>query len=390
MILALLLCSLQEVTAACSQEVQPFPPASPRSQGISSEVLEELNDTVALCVEKGWVVGAELLVIKNRRTVLHEVHGWRDREEERPMEKETIFNLRSMAKPLVGTTAELMIDGGELSLTDCVARHLPAFDNDASARITVEQLLTHRSGLPDQNPGGRKEDYRDLRSVADYWGAHGPTEFEPGEGFLYSDPGFDVLGALLAEVSGSPLEQLVTDRLLDPLSMTSTFAMTDAEDPRNEHISSNYAASAMRWKRYWKRGEGPLMPFVRGSGTTWYGSPRDYARFLMLWMDRGELDGERLLPEAVVERALQPVSRFGYDNAIPGVEVRYGEAWLVYVSQDEEGAERRVAFGHSGSDGTYAWAFPEDDLMILYFTQSRGQRTRLRLERLFGGLLAGR
>jgi len=257
----------------------------------------------------------------------------------------------------------------------------------------VEQLLTHRSGLPDTHPAGRRSDYPDLRSVADYWGAHGPTEFAPGEDCRYSDPGFDVLGALLAEVSGTSLEELVTERLFEPLEMTSTFAMTGAMtrtgDPRSQRVSSNYLLSGQRWKRYWKRGDGPLMPFVQGAGTTWYGSPRDYARFLEFWIDGGELDGERLLSQDAVEHALAPVSAFEYMNGIPGVEVRYGQAWLVYVRKDASGTERRVAFGHSGSDGTYAWAFPAEDLMILYFTQSRGQRTRLRLEPLFGGLLDG-
>lgn len=383
MILALLLCALQE-TAQTAPPL-PFPPATPESQGIPAEVLARLDRTVGTFVEMGRVVGAELLVIKNRRTVLHEVHGWRDRDEERPMEKDTVFNLRSMAKPLLGTAARILIDEGELSLSTRVGDVLPAFDHDAAAEITVEHLLTHRSGLPDGHPAGRKEDYPDLRSVADYWGVHGPSEFRPGAGMLYSDPGFDVLGVLLAEVSGRPLEDLVTERVLAPLGMASTFAMTDAADPRKERISSDYVWRGGGWKRYWRRGDGPLAPFVRGSGTTWYGSPMDFARLLALWMDGGELDGERILSRAAVERGLEPVSPFEYDCAIPGAEVRYGEAWIVYIGE----AERRIGFGHSGSDGTYAWAFPEQDLMILYFTQSRGQKTRLVLERDFGALLGG-
>lgn len=64
--------------------------------------------------------------------------------------------------------------------------------------------------------------------------------------------------------------------------------------------------------------------------------------------------------------------------------MRYGQAWIVYVG--EEG--KRIGFGHSGSDGTYACCVPEQDLMIFYFTQSRGQKTRLRLEKVFGKLLS--
>src|SRR5512136_748793 len=88
---------------------QTFEPASPESQGISDESLRLLASAVRGYVERDEVTGAELLVIKNRRTILHEVFGWRDRERRLPMERNTIFNVRSMTKPLTGMAAQMLI-----------------------------------------------------------------------------------------------------------------------------------------------------------------------------------------------------------------------------------------------------------------------------------------
>lgn len=94
------------------------------------------------------MVGAELLVIKNRRTVLHEAFGWKDWETEEEMEPNTLFNIRSMTKPLVGTAIQLLVEEGHLAPDARVAEFLPAFDTEATGEISVEQLLTHGSGLP--------------------------------------------------------------------------------------------------------------------------------------------------------------------------------------------------------------------------------------------------
>ena len=377
---------VQQAPEAPVQETgpDPFPPSAAEEQGLTTSDLDRLIELVANCVEGRRIVGAELLVIKNRRTVLHEALGWKDRDDRIPMVRNTIFNIRSMTKPLVGTAALMLKEDERFELSAPVADILDSFDHDDAADITVEHLLTHRSGLPDTHPAGSPSTYSGLRAVADYWGGHGPSEFAPGESFAYSDPGADVLGAVVAEVSGLPLEQYVTRNLLLKIGARDSFAMTDRFDPRDARIASDYKRSLLGWSRYWKPGDGPLMPFVCGSGTTWYATPRDYARFLALWMDEGRVGDEQLLSEETVRQALKPISEMPYTSGIEGLKVYYGQMWQVYVSDDEK--REVTAFGHSGSDGTYAWAWPGEDLMILYFTQSRGQQTRLLLEAEFGAL----
>jgi len=108
---------------------EPFSYVTPESQNISSEAIRELTDIVQGYVDNERIVGAELMVLKNRYIVSHEVFGWKDRENEVPMEKNTLFNIRSMTKPLTGAAAQILIDQGKLSLDDRVADYLPGFDN---------------------------------------------------------------------------------------------------------------------------------------------------------------------------------------------------------------------------------------------------------------------
>ena len=111
-------------------------------------------------------------------------------------------------------------------------------------------------------------------------------------------------------------------------------------------------------------------------------------------MDRGTAGDSRLLSEDAVERILTPASRMstlGSDTPMPTgfphLEVHYGQMAVLHVKENGEEPRRPVIFGHTGSDGTYAWAWPELDLMVLFFTQSRGSAAGLRLETAIHDLL---
>src|SRR5262249_19201655 len=154
-------------------------PANPESQGIPAAAVRQLGDEVSGYVKAGTIVGAELLVIKNRRAILHEVYGDRDREDKRPMERNTIFNIRSMTKPLTGMAIQILVDEGKIKLADPVAKYLPGFENDKSRTITIEQLLEHRSGLPLTNQVAVNS-FKNLQAQAEAAGKRGP-QFKPGE-----------------------------------------------------------------------------------------------------------------------------------------------------------------------------------------------------------------
>ncbi|MCH2183423.1 MAG: beta-lactamase family protein [Mariniblastus sp.] len=363
----------------------PFPAATPESQGIPQAAVDRMSELVTGFVEAKEIVGAELLIIKNRRTILHEVFGQDDPGRDKPLTLNTIFSIRSMTKPLTGVAAQLLIDEGLLKLSDPVAKYLPSFDTDASRGITVQHLLTHRSGLPMRSPGALWSNYAaysDVRQLADYWGEYGPRLFTPGERYHYADANVDTLAALIAQVAGEPTEALIERRLLRPLRMDDTIPLLVEDDPRVDRVAAKHAGGLGRWKPFWRWEGKPYFAFpmfAQGS----YSTPRDYARFLAMISDGGVVDGQRLLSEAAIKRILTPASRTTMPTGFARLNSSYGQLMHLY---DREGEVN--VFGHSGSDGTYAWAWPAEDLMVLYFTQSRGSGTMFRMEAVIDSLLA--
>jgi len=197
-----------------------FEYTSPESQGLSNDSITELADTVQSYFDEEFIVGAELVVIKNRKIVLHEVFGWNDRENQIPMEKNTLFNIRSMTKTITGAAIQILIDEGRLHLNNSAANYLPGFDNENSNNISIEQLLTHRSGLP-LSIIKAADEYETLNSMANEIGTRGP-EFAPGSKFWYSDAGTEVLGAIIEVETGMSLDSYITQMnhsILLPLAL---------------------------------------------------------------------------------------------------------------------------------------------------------------------------
>ncbi len=375
---------LASFSAACGQQVA-FPRATPESQGVSAEAVGRLASEVENYVRNGTIVGGELLVIKNRKTILHEVFGERDREDKRAMELGTIFNIRSMTKPLTGVAVQMLADEGKLRLDEPVAKYLPGFDNDKSKDITIEQLLQHRSGLPLTILVFRLDQYPDLQTQAKAIGEKGP-QFKPGEKFWYSDAGSDAAAAIVERISGKTIDLFVEERILQPLGMADSFYLSMEEDSRKERVASLYIGSPGKWTRFWKPDAAPLYPFAWGSQTL-YSTPADYARFLALWMDEGNVGGKQFLSREAIARILTPVSpmkELGNDKPYPvgffGLRPHYGQMSMLYAPGESPTQTEVRAIGHGGSDGTAAWAFPSEDLIVCYFTQSRGQASTIRLE----------
>jgi CubicO group peptidase (beta-lactamase class C family) len=357
--------------AAGAPAQDAFPPAEPESVGMSSAALKDLSAAVKDLIDQDHAPGAELLVIKNRRTVLREAFGFRDRDENKPMERDTLFCIRSMTKCVVGTAVQMLIDEGRISLDDRASKFLPAFDNDAHRDITIGQLITHTSGLPMSQflLGRQLTEFRSVREVADDSGGL-ELEFPPGTGFNYSDAGTDTLTAIIEIVSGTPIEKFLADRIFGPLGMTDAVCIMNEGEPRRARTSSLYLGSAGNWTRYWDPTKPPLFTYFLGSQAM-YGTPVDYARLLALWMDGGKVGGRALLSPDAVARGLKPANEWkGFPTGFDG-QVWYGQLWLLYVDPLRPEGDRVTAFGHSGSDGTYAWAWPDRDLMVLYFTQAR-------------------
>ncbi len=344
-----------------------------------------LGRLVESFVERGEIVGAELLIVHAGKPVVHRVFGYADTDENTPMREDSLFALRSMTKPFTGTAAQLLIEEGKLELDAPVARYLASFDNQNSGAITVRQLLTHRAGFPLSIALGKPLTAFDggLREIADLAGTTGPAH-PPGSRFEYSDTGSDVLGSVVATVAGEPLETFILERILAPMGLRDTVPEAEAATEKwRGRVPARYVGVVGSWTRYWRGTDAPLYPFLKGSGGL-FSTAGDYARFLDNWMKAGTGSTPAFLRAETVSRALSPsAGRAPVTTGFRGATSEYGEMWMLYR---ESGSPEIFAFGHSGSDGTHAYAFPKLDLIVCYFTQTRGHLTAARFEEALGHL----
>jgi CubicO group peptidase (beta-lactamase class C family) len=355
-------------------DAELFPPASPEEVGVSPERLQAAVDEVQAMVDRDEIVGAVLLVVRRGRLILHEAVGMADRDWGEEMRTDHIVRMRSMTKPLLGTGVLMLAEEGRLSLDDPIHVHLPEFDNDlpGSRDITIYHLLTHTAGLSGSiytNEDGTQ--YMTLREAVRGVAERGPA-WQPGSDYSYSDPGSSTLGALIAEISGMPSEEFLYSRILEPLGMDDSFLnLVPPEDPRRDRMASTYQRDGDGgWERYWDRGMEQVMPFFRASGGL-YSTAMDYARFIRAIADGGSLGSARLVSPETVDRMLQPYSGDHLDPE-DATERRslYGLHWTVFT--ENASPETPGTFGHGGSDGTYAWYDPTEDLLGVWITQSRG------------------
>jgi len=195
--------------------------ATPESVGMSSERLAKIDEAVLASIERKETPGAVVLVGRKGRIVYRKAFGDRAIEPKREaITLDTIFDLASLTK-IVATATSMMIlvERGKVSLADPVAMYIPEFAKNGKERITVEQLMTHRAGLPPDN------------EIADYVGKSvDPLEliyelrpsYEPGTRFVYSDVGFIVAAEIVWKVSGKRVDNFARESIFEPLGMKET------------------------------------------------------------------------------------------------------------------------------------------------------------------------
>ncbi len=385
MIRRLLIGWLLSSALALASAQDPAAGSPPAATEPLPEQLRELVETIRGYCEDERFVGAEILIRRGEEVLLHQAVGLLDREAERPMPTGTIYNLRSMTKSVVGAAAQILVDEGRLALSDPVAKHLPAFDQDGLRQITVDQVLAHRAGFPLTILTGLSE-YEDLQAQAAGVAEHGVAH-PPGSKFWYSDAGADVMGALVEAASGEALDAFVRDRLLEPLGMADSFFQLEPDDPRWQRVAKIYMRTPSGWACIFVPAGESMYPFAWGSQSL-YGTPEDYCRFLQMWADGGlAADGRRVLSARAVASQLEPLSPMtdlgspmAMPTGFPGMEVWYGRMAVLYRAPGAAADSPSSVIGHSGSDGTIAWAWPDRDLTAAVFTQSRGASAILRVE----------
>lgn len=351
---------------------------TPEAVGMSSAILESGVRLYRDAVEAGEMVGAVLLVAKDGKVILHEALGWRHKSRELPMEQNTMFRMASNTKPPISTAIGILVQEGKLAYDDPVRKHIPSFDNYRSGFIQIRHLLNHTGGFrinslflqPYMEPSAQHPLAPTLQLEAARFGEVG-AEVLPGTSYSYSNPGYNTLGALVEIASGQSLESFLDERIYTPLGMTDSYHHEVAEKldgKLNRMGAVYYQQRDGEWVPGWEPGEEPQVPFVRASGgmisTAW-----DYAVFCQMFLNGGAYGGVRILEERTVQTMTSDTYLSGGEfDPERGARVGYGYGWTVAADG---------TFSHTGSDGTGAWVDPDQDLIVLVFTQTpRGRNPR--------------
>jgi CubicO group peptidase (beta-lactamase class C family) len=379
-----------------------LPTATPESQGFSSERLARIAPVIKKEIEKGQYPGAVMLVARHGKVVYFESVGQLDPAGGKPMTKDAIFRMYSMTKPYTSVAIMMLMEEGKLRVSDPVSKFIPAFANlqvsvpvtdpytgatkyinvPAEREVSIQDLLRHTSGIVygqyTSNPKVKelyaKEgvDWKDLTGAEQIERlAKVPLAHQPGSTFEYG-LSIDVLGRVVEAVSGKTLGEFLQERLFGPLGMKDSAFIVPAEkrdrlaQPFATDPATNTPIALLDVTVAQKNDAG-------GAGSV--GTASDYARFLQMMINGGELDGVRLLSPTTVR--YMTVDHLGPDIKFSGVTtLPAGTGFgLGFAVRKETGR-----FEVTGNEGEYYWAGaagtgfyvdPKDDIVVVWMTQGQ-------------------
>jgi CubicO group peptidase (beta-lactamase class C family) len=167
-----------------------------------------------------------VLVAENGKVIFKKGYGLANMEWNIPVEPDTKFRLGSITKQFTSMLVLQLVQEGKVKLEGKLTDYLPDYRKDTGDRITIHQLLNHTSGIPSYTgmPNFFQDVSRNPYSVSDFVKkfASGDLEFEPGTKWNYNNSGYFLLGAIVERVTGKPYEQVLKERILDPVGMKDT------------------------------------------------------------------------------------------------------------------------------------------------------------------------
>lgn len=357
----------------------PLSDASPESTGMSSERLARVDSMLNQAVRQNKIPGAVALVARHGKIVFHKAFGSADNQSGRAMKKDDIFRIASQTKAVTATAVMMLWEEGMFRLDDPISLYIPEFRNPqvlkdfnpkdssyttvpAASEITIRELLTHTSGVgygiidgDDRfNKIFQKAGIIDVFTTRDITVAENikklakmPLHFNPGEKYSYSE-GLDILAYLVELKSGMPFDKFLRERIFDPLGMNDTWFYLPEE--KSSRLVSVQRPENGKWKRYPVTFYDPDYPvtgarkyFAGGAGLS--STARDYATFLQMYLNGGELNGKRLLSRTTIQTIMGNQNRkiWGAD-----AENYYGLAFSVTTKQGQDK-------GGAGDEGTFSW-----------------------------------
>jgi CubicO group peptidase (beta-lactamase class C family) len=363
----------------------------PADVGMSAERLARLDQAIERQLTPGNTnpAGVVTAVARRGRLVHLQAKGLMNIESKKPMATDSIFRLMSASKVVVTVAVLTLVEEGTIRLTDPVSKFIPEFANltvampssspvRANRRITVEDLLTHTSGL-----GSGASFNESLRVSAIVPGTtlaeavprltKAPLEFQPGDHWSYSPvAGFDTLLRIAEIVSGTAADELLRTRIFRPLGMKDTSFWTPAADknPRlvtlYDHTPQGFKpADSAGWSNAYFSGAGGLMT-----------TAEDFLQFGQMLLNGGELNGVRILSPRTVDLMHSTFVK-DFDSPFDGKKSGRTFGLGVQIINDPVSVGYRVGAGTFGWDGalgsieTHLWVDPTEKVVGVVFLQGQ-------------------
>lgn len=359
------------------QKSAPLTVASPESVGMSSQRLDRIDAMINRAMAENVIPGAVAIITRNGKIVYQKAFGQSDVQAKKAFNTNSIFRIASQTKAITTTAVMMLWEEGHFFLDDPISKYIPAFKNPtllgrfnledssyttkpAGREITIRQLINHTSGLGygvidgDQRFKAiyKKAGITDLFTTEDIPIGESveklaklPLHHVPGEAYVYSE-GIDVLGYLVEVISGMKLDQYFSQHIFKPLGMNDTYFYLPIN--KADRLVEVQTKKGENWVpftddfydvNYPKIGAKTFFSGGAGLSSTVF----DYATFLQMYLNGGELNGTRLLSRKTVEFMLE-----NQVGELFGKDFGFG---LGFSILNEKGA----ADGGKGSKGTFRW-----------------------------------
>ncbi len=369
---------------------QPATPrVAPQTVGLSPSTLAEATALLHRYVEERKIAGAVAAVSRRGTLAYLEAVGVQDLQTRAPMTDRSLFRIYSMTKPVTAVAVMMLHEEGRFALTDPVAKYLPEFGavrvlspadgttREAAAPISIQDLLLHTSGLSHRT----SDLYRSasVRSRADPLArfitniVRTPLMEDPGTRYRYSEA-TTVLGRLVEVWSGKPFDLFMQERVLGPLKMSETGFWVEPE--RRARLTTVYAPDKTAQGAGLTPVEIETVPFTERpalieGAVGLVSTVPDYVRFAQMLLNKGELDGVRLLRARTVEimtrnglsEAVQKARGGAMGWGLANVNVVLNPTGVNYPANAGE-------YGWDGTAGTIFWVDPSTDMITVLMTQS--------------------
>jgi CubicO group peptidase (beta-lactamase class C family) len=372
-----------------------LPSASAESEGMSTERLAQLRSGMKELVDQGRLAGVVTMVSRHGKVVEFDASGKRDIAANAPMQKDSIFRIYSMSKPITGVAMMILFEEGKWQLNDPVAKYIPEFAKlkvystdannnvvmkDQAHPVTMRELMSHSGGFTygffsntavDKlqidadllNPNNTLDEF--IKRVAKL-----PLNSQPGTEWHYSIS-VDIQGYIVQKLSGMPFEEFLEKRIFKPLGMVDTAFYVPKEKLNRFAEFYSYDKDGKLQVVGVKDGlnhDFAAKPSLSSGGGGLVSTATDYMRFCQMLLNGGQLDGTRILSPLTVELMHTNVLAPNVPILAPGAG--FGLDFAIYTDPAAAGGYYgKGSYWWGGAAGTWFWIDPVNDLIVLGMIQ---------------------